>query len=103
MQNKNIFYIIIVIVVAVGVWFGFFRNKVDVPVVPELKGEITYVNATADNIKVDLPFPDAVVGKEFSVLGQARGTWFFEASFSIEVLDKDGKVLVISIAQAQDE
>lgn len=54
-------------------------------------------------IRVDTPFPGAVTGKEFSVIGQARGTWFFEASFPVEVLDKDGKRLAQGVAQAQGE
>jgi hypothetical protein len=62
-----------------------------------------YTNATSDNIVVDLPFPDAVVGKEFSVLGKARGTWFFEASFPVELLDEDGNRLAQGIAQAQSD
>jgi len=69
----------------------------------ELPEKITYTNATADNIVVDLPFPGAVTGKEFTVTGNARGTWYFEASFPIEVVDKNGKVLTTGIAQAQDE
>lgn len=62
---------------------------------------ITYKNASADMIKVELPFPGAVVGKDFSVIGKARGNWFFEASFPIEVFDKNGKSLAIGIAQPQ--
>jgi hypothetical protein len=69
----------------------------------ELPEKITYRNASTDNIVVELPFPGAVTGKEFSVIGKARGTWFFEASFPIEVLDKDGKSLFVAIAQAQGE
>jgi len=69
----------------------------EVPIQP------TYKNATADNIMVDLPFPGAVVGKDFSVTGKARGTWYFEASFPVEVLDKDGKRLVAIPAEAQGE
>src|SRR3989344_6517846 len=103
MKNKNIFYIIFVSTVVAGVWFGFFRNKAAAPIIPEPKGEITYINATADNIKVDLPFPDAVVGKEFSVIGQARGGWYFEASFTVQVLDKNGNQLAIVPAQAEGE
>lgn len=61
--------------------------------------KITYKNATTDLIQVELPFPGAVVGKDFSVIGKARGNWFFEASFPIEVLDKNGKRLAIGIAQ----
>lgn len=63
---------------------------------------ITYTNATADLIQVELPFPGAVVGKDFSVIGKARGNWFFEASFPIEVLDKSGKSLAIGIAQPRN-
>ena len=71
--------------------------------VEEIPENITYFNATDDNIVVELPFPGAVTGKNFSVIGKARGTWFFEASFPIEVLDKDGKFLAVGIAQAQGE
>jgi len=69
----------------------------------ELPEKITYDNASADNIVPELPFPGAVVGKSFTVTGKARGTWYFEASFPIEVLDKDGKSLAQSYAQAQGE
>lgn len=69
----------------------------------EITPPITYENATVDNIVVDLPFPGAVTGKEFKVIGKARGTWYFEASFPVEVLDKNGKSLWIGPAQAQGE
>ena len=64
---------------------------------------ITYSNATADIITVELPFPGAVTGKQFSVIGKARGYWFFEASFPVQVLDKNGKLLTQGFAQAKDE
>ena len=38
--------------------------------------DFLYVNASGDTVRVELPFPHAVVGKEFSVLGQARGCEF---------------------------
>lgn len=69
----------------------------------ELPGKITYTNASSSLIQVALPFPNAVVGKEFSVIGKARGVWFFEASFPIDVIDKDGKLLAQGFAQAQGE
>ena len=64
---------------------------------------ITYDRASTDLLVVELPFPGAVTGKEFSVIGKARGMWFFEASFPIDVLDKDGKILVQTYATAQGE
>ncbi len=69
----------------------------------EIPEKITYFNATANNIMVELPFPGAVTGKDFSVIGKARGNWFFEASFPIEVLDKEGSLLTTGIAQAEGE
>jgi len=69
----------------------------------ELPEKITYVNASEDLIKVELPFPGAVTGKSFSVIGKARGNWFFEASFPVLVLDKNRKELAVGIAQAQGE
>lgn len=65
--------------------------------------EPTYVNASSGMIIVETPTPLSVTGKEFSVIGKARGTWFFEASFPVEVLDKDGKTLATGIAQAQSD
>ena len=69
----------------------------------ELAEQTTYTNATADLIVVDTPFPGSVTGKEFSVVGKARGTWYFEASFPIELIDKDGKQLAVAVAQAEGD
>jgi spore germination protein GerM len=35
--------------------------------------------------------------------GQARGSWYFEASFPIKLLDSSGKELAVTIAQAQSD
>jgi len=69
----------------------------------EIAQTATYTNASANLITVQTPFPGAVTGKEFSVEGRARGTWYFEASFPIELHDKDGKILATAIAQAQSD
>jgi hypothetical protein len=69
----------------------------------EIPEKITYINSSEDLIKVDLPFPGAVTGKEFSVVGQARGVWFFEASFPVKLIDKDGKELDVAVAEAQGD
>jgi hypothetical protein len=71
--------------------------------VEKIKEDTKYLNASADQIKVKLPPPNAVVGKDFSVVGEARGTWFFEASFPIEVLDMNGKVIAQSPAHAESD
>lgn len=65
--------------------------------------EPTYVNASADLIRVTNPTPSSVVGKPITVMGEARGTWYFEASFPIEVRDAQGAVLATGHADAQGE
>lgn len=69
----------------------------------QVKSDFTYTNASADMVQVELPFPGAVTGKVFSVIGKARGQWFFEASFPVVVLDKDGNQLAAVPAQAEGE
>lgn len=59
----------------------------------------TYVNASADLIVVTNPTPGSVVGKPITVMGQARGTWYFEASFPIEVRDASGTIIATGIGQ----
>lgn len=70
---------------------------------PSQVGQPTYTNATSDDIVVTLPFPGAVTGKTFSVIGKARGPWFFEASFPVRVLDMDGNQIAVAVAAADGE
>lgn len=65
--------------------------------------EPTYVNATADNIKVTSPTPGSVTGKPITVMGEARGGWYFEASFPIEVRNSAGAVIATGHAEAQSD
>ncbi len=81
----------------------FFIDPQTLAPAPKTKEKITYNNASTDLISVELPFPGAVTGKEFSVIGKARGQWFFEASFPIELRDANGKLLFTAIAQADGD
>lgn len=65
--------------------------------------EIVYENADEDMIRVELPYPGAVVGKEFVVVGEARGYWFFEGSFPLEVRSPNGDILAATYATAEGE
>jgi hypothetical protein len=56
-----------------------------------------------DLITIEYPRPNAVVENTFIVKGQARGYWYFEASFPITVIDLKGNEIAKSIAQAQGE
>jgi hypothetical protein len=69
----------------------------------ESRENITYKNASADVIVVDLPYPGAVTGKTFLVKGKARGFWYFEASFPIELQDEKGNRIAQSVAHADGD
>lgn len=102
---KTFYLILGVLVIGFLIYLGLNQKNVEIeqPIVEEEVYEITYVNSSADLIVPELPFPGAVTGKEFSVIGKARGNWYFEASFPIDVLDKDGNILVQTYATAQGE
>lgn len=80
-----------------------FTEEVVVPPAPSASLTPTYTNASANLIVIDAPAPGAVADSTVVVRGKARGTWYFEASFPVEIQGKDGKVLVQAPAQAQGE
>ena len=57
----------------------------------------------ADIIRVTAPKPNDLVAGTLSITGEARGTWFFEASFPIRLVDQDGNDLAQTHAEAQGE
>lgn len=56
-----------------------------------------------DLIKIDSPLQNQKINSPVSVKGEARGNWYFEASFPAQVLDGDGTVLGSGPVQAQGE
>lgn len=57
---------------------------------------------TADVRNISVKAGDTIT-PPLTVTGEARGNWFFEASFPIKVIDQDGNVLANSFVQAQGE
>ncbi len=55
-----------------------------------------------DLIKVNTPLPGQVVTSPLSVDGEARGIWFFEATFPIRLVDSNGQEIAVGYAQARD-
>ncbi len=56
-----------------------------------------------DLIKLDTPKPNEVIQSPLAIEGEARGYWFFEASFPAKLLDEKGKELGRAIVQAQSD
>jgi len=56
-----------------------------------------------DLIIVENPESNQLITSPLIVKGQARGLWFFEASFPVKLLDKNGNVIAAVAAQAKSE
>lgn len=57
----------------------------------------------ADLIQLDAPRPNAVVTSPLEVSGQARGSWFFEATFPVVLTDWDGLIIAEGFATADGD
>lgn len=58
---------------------------------------------TADLIHVNRPGKNELVTSPLTISGQARGTWYFEASFPVILISGNGDTLAVKPAQAQGE
>lgn len=54
-------------------------------------------------IRVTQPQPNDLIASPLTVTGEARGNWFFEASFPMRLYDGNGREIGLAIAQAQGE
>lgn len=54
-----------------------------------------------DLIQIDSPRPNKIITSPTQISGQARGYWFFEADFPVELLDSAGNIIASSTATAQ--
>jgi len=98
----RIFYIaVIVIVLAVASFFAVTDFKL-----PELKPISTpsATPGTSDLIHVTEPIEGQLIaGPTLMAKGEARGYWYFEASFPVKIYDANGVELGVGIAQANGE
>lgn len=54
-----------------------------------------------DVVKLDKDLANSIIKSPLKITGQARGIWYFEASFPIKLLDGNGKQIAIAVAQAK--
>lgn len=59
--------------------------------------------AKQEKIRIFSPRPNEAISSPLKVSGEARGMWFFEASFPIFIEDDEGRVLGRGIASAQGD
>jgi hypothetical protein len=52
-----------------------------------------HIEEKSDLIKVSAPLPTSVISSPLKLKGEARGTWYFEATFPIVIVDWDGRII----------
>lgn len=124
MKKISIFAIAIIVIVA-G-FFALWQYKKEVPaqianfeecvaagnpVMESYPRQCRYNNETftedignelekTDIIRINTPRPNQVVSSPLTITGEARGSWFFEASFPVVLTDWDGLIIAQGIATA---
>lgn len=83
--------LLVLLVLGGGIYYVMQREAA--PIAPD----------KSDLIRLTSPLPGATVSSPVTLRGEARGNWFFEASFPVFVTDWDGKIIGQGIATAQGE
>lgn len=91
---KYIGIIAVSILVVLGAFFLYRAEHTGNGVVP------TATPFADSKVQIDSPLPNALVRSPLTVRGRARGTWYFEASFPVVLVDGSGKVIAQAPAHA---
>jgi len=71
---------------------------------PEVPADVrAHIEAHADLVRLESPEPLAVIRSPLEITGRARGSWYFEASFPVVLVDWDGRIIAEGVATAEGE
>lgn len=104
MNFKVLFFIIVSLIIGglVGYYFGKGSPKVINNSQTVTQDSVNQVSES-DLITVSNPLPNQVIRSPLEVTGEAKGTWYFEASFPVYLYDSEGSLIIQGAAQAQGE
>lgn|SRR3989338_3611648 len=116
----------VLLVAGVFFWFQSFRqrpienNNRNQPVACSMEAKLcpngSYVGRTGPDCEfvqcpaasfsqpiVDFPRPNEKIFSPLTVSGRAKGTWFFEASFPVKLVDEFGNLISQGLAWAKND
>jgi hypothetical protein len=103
-MTKLLWSIIIVLIILLVIMFFVSRGENSVPP-PDITSPTPppAPDPHADLIRVTSPAPNSLVTSPLTITGEARGNWYFEASFPVKLLDANGTEIAAHYAEAQGE
>lgn len=93
----------IIVLIFLGVTLYAFGKQMNLRQTGDEPKIVPQPVAYKDMIVIDSPLVGETVRSPLTVTGKARGNWYFEASFPVQVVDTNGTVLGQAPAQAQGE
>src|SRR3989338_3119651 len=104
-MTKKILLSVSILIVGLTAIFFLSRNFLNQLVVPSpiISPTATPLAIYKDLIRLNNPEPGQLVKSPLVVTGEARGTWYFEASFPVMIYDANGVELGVIPAQASGD
>lgn len=92
-------YVFVALVIITGVARLFVSTPVE-----EVPAEVdVLLEDKTDLIILTTPLPEQVIQSPLLITGEARGNWFFEASFPVTLTNWDGLIIAEGYATAEGE
>lgn len=107
MKNRNYIFIGIVFILFLTIYFYYiyFSSKTANNFISKEKKQNDYsINIDKEEKSIIYNIvPNQKINSPLLIKGQARGTWFFEASFPIKLLDQNYQEIITTIAHAKSD
>lgn len=100
MNKKPVIVLISLIIVICGLIYVI--KLIPDTTAPNTESSISYTNTSSDEIIVDFE-PGSTITSPLTITGQARGTWFFEATAPVVLVDWDGLIIGEGYIQTQGD
>lgn len=62
-----------------------------------------HIDARSEVIQMEAPAAGEYIASPLTIRGQARGTWYFEAGFTVLLVDWDGRIIAEHYVTAEDD
>lgn len=112
LTNKNALILLIVLLIFAGAAMViYFYWQETIPAGPEAEAPTTPVEGTPDDtieraeedVRLFEPVANQVVTSPLMIRGEAKGAWFFEASFPVYLYDSEGEEIGSAIAMTTED